>query len=873
MVRVCSLAAFVALAVVVGAGPAAAQSSPDGRLIVTVTDPSHAVIPNATVTVNGQDGAARAAGPRTAVTSATGVATIAGLPAGRYTVVAAFPGFDTAIVADVRVGRGDTRRSVMLPIGKVAEDVTVGRDRRDAALDPHGDAFSTVLTRAQIDALPDDPDEMARALQAMAPPGATIHVDGFSGGKLPPKSQIRSIRLPNMDMLAAENHGGLRGVLVIDIMTQPGIGPLAGSLDFRYRNSALDARNPFAPVKPDSGLKQGGASIGGTIVPGHSSFSLSVERASQFDSGNILTALPGSTFAEPIRRPSTRLAVNGMFDQALPGGHLLRASFGRTSTASDNLGVGGYDLPDRAYSTTGSDGQIRLSENGPIGGRSFIDSKLQVHWTSSATDSRVQAPAVRALDAFTSGGAGRAGGRHALEFTASSDLDYVRGRHSFRTGVLVEGGRYRSDERTNDLGTYTFASLADYEAGRPSSFTRRLGDPAVSYTSVRAGIYGQDNWRLSKSLLLSAGLRYEAQSIVPRPGSVSPRLSLTWSPFDGGGTVVRAGWGRFADWLAPATYEQTLRVNDTRQQEINIIDPAYPDPGASGATSPTNRYALDRALGRPLSQTFLAGVQQTITGTWRVTAAFTARRGSHLLRGRNLNAPVGGVRPDPALGNDVVVTGDAAMRSSTLTIGTTLIVPDRHRLLLAASYGLTSNRTNTAGALSLPASGDTLATEWGPSSPRHRFSAMFSVRPVESVSVHLTARAQSGTPYTITTGRDANGDGVFNERPAGVARNSARTAAQWDLGLRVSYTVGFGPRVQSAGGQRVMIAMGGDGVQGGFSGGGDRRYRLEFYAAAANLTDHHNFVGYSGVETSPFFGQPTSVLNPRRLELGIRFAF
>jgi Carboxypeptidase regulatory-like domain len=874
MTRADLVAWLVVIGLLAWAGPSAAQTPPPpGKLVVTVADPSGAVIPNASVTVNGQDDAAPAAGPRTAVTSDGGVATIANLPAGRYTVEAAFPGFATVTVRDVRVGRGETRRSLTLPIEKVAEDVTVGRSKRDAALDPRGDAFSTVLTRAQIDALPDDPDDMAKVLQAMAPPGATIRVDGFTGGKLPPKSQIRSIRLPNMDMLAAENHGGLSGALFIDVMTQPGSGPLAGSVDFRFRNAALDASNPFTPVKPDAGLRQGGLSMSGTIVPGRSSFSLSVERASQFDSDNILAAMPGSTVAEPVRRPSTNLAINGVINQALPAGHMLRVSFGRTATTNRNLGVGGFNLPDRAYATDGRDGQFRLSENGPIGRRFFLDSKLQVHWTSSTTASQVEAPTVQVLGAFTSGGAGLAGGRHALEFLASSDLDYVRGPHSFRTGVLVEGGRDRSDVRTNYLGMYTFASLADYEAGRPSNFTERLGDPSVQYTNLQAGIYGEDNWRLARSVLLSGGLRLEAQSIAPRPLRLSPRVSLTWSPFASGRTVIRGGWGRLTDWLDTSTYEQTLLVDGTRQREINLVDPAYPDPGVSGSTLPTNRYELDPRLARPVSQTVLAGVQQTIVGTWRVSAAFTLRRGSHLLRGRNLNAPVGGIRPNPAFGNIVEVTDDAAMRSRTLTVGTSFLVPDRHRLLLAASYALTSTESNTAGALSLPANGDTLATEWGPTLPRQRFGAMFSVQPVRSFSVNVTARAQSGTPYTITTGLDTNGDGVFNERPAGVARNSARTAPQWDLGLRLSWSIGFGPHVQTQAGQRVMVAMSPGGVQGGFSGGGDRRYRLEFYAAAANVTNHRNLVGYSGVETSPFFGQPTSVLNPRRIELGVRFAF
>jgi hypothetical protein len=70
-------------------------------------------------------------------------------------------------------------------------------------------------------------------------------------------------------------------------------------------------------------------------------------------------------------------------------------------------------------------------------------------------------------------------------------------------------------------------------------------------------------------------------------------------------------------------------------------------------------------------------------------------------------------------------------------------------------------------------------------------------------------------------------------------------------------------------------AGGGGGMPGGLEGRGaaDKRFRVEFYAAAQNLTDHRNFIGYSGVIASPFFGQPTNVMNPRKIEVGTRFGF
>jgi hypothetical protein len=552
---------------------------------------------------------------------------------------------------------------------------------------------------------------------------------------------------------------------------------------------------------------------------------------------------------------------------------MARFSFQRTATEIDNLGVGAYDLPGRAYNTTGTDNQFRVTENGPLGRRFFSESRLQVHWTDSSADSATQLPTVRVLDAFTSGGAQQAGGRHTLEFEAASDLDYVRGKHSFRTGVLLEGGAYRSDERVNYLGTYTFASLDDYDAGLPSTFTRRTGDPLVTYDNVQVGVYAQDDFRVFKSLMLSYGLRYEAQTIVADQLNFSPRITMTWSPLKSGRTTFRAGYGRFTDWIGLSTYEQTLRIDGFHQQEINIIDPSYPTPGIIGTTPPTNRYRLDPALVLPESQIANVGVDQTF-GPVRLSATYTMRRGSRLLRGRNLNAPVEAVRPDPQFANVIDVVGDAAQRGSALTLTGSFIKLDWHQTFIAGTYSLATNDTNTSGAFSVPPTGDRLDLEWGPMMPRHRGGASFNTQPIRNLSVNANLRFQSGTPYNITTGADTNGDGLFTDRPAGVGRNTALTASQWDLGLRVGYTIGFGTRQPASGAPGPMRVIIGGGMPGGFSGTGeDARFRVEIYASAQNLTNHNNYVGYSGVVTSPFFLEPTNVLNPRKIEIGARFGF
>jgi hypothetical protein len=501
---------------------------------------------------------------------------------------------------------------------------------------------------------------------------------------------------------------------------------------------------------------------------------------------------------------------------------------------------------------------------------------LQIRWADTEADSFSEAPTIRVLDAFTSGGAQRKGGNRAVDFEAASDFDYVRGLHSMRAGVLAEGGRYRSDDSVNYFGTYTFASLNDYEAGRASNYTRRIGDPNLTYSNLQVGAYVQDDWRFRKSLLLSYGVRYEAQTLLNDQNNFSPRATLTWSPFKSGKTSIRGGAGWFNDWLGTSVYEQTLRVDGFRQQEVNVLNPTYPDPGSAGTTSPSNRYQLASGLQLPSSLSANAGIDQNLTASLRASATYTYRRSGTLLRGSNINAPVNGVRPDPRFSNVVEVVNDAGSRTHMIGGTLSFIKLNWKQTILMGNYTFSKTETNTTGAFSLPANGDDPSTEWGPAMPVHRAMASFNMQPYPGVGVNVNLRAQSGSPYTITAGRDLNGDGVFIDRPAGVSRNSARTAAQWDLGVRLSYSLGFGAKPQTSGGPGgVMIVMGGNGgMAGGFGpGAANKRFQLQFYAAAQNVTNHANYIGYSGVISSPFFLQATNVLNPRKIELGVRFGF
>ena len=627
--------------------------------------------------------------------------------------------------------------------------------------------------------------------------------------------------------MAAQNHGGINGMMHIEVMTQPGNGPMGGSVDFGFRDDALNARNPFTPVKGDEGMRTGNVSFNGSLVPNKSSFSISLQEARLFDSGNIFAAVPGGTVAHAFRRPTRRTNINARFDQAIGDGHLLKFSYQRGANQLQNQGVGSYDLPERAYQTTTSEDVFRVSENGAVGRRGFSESRLQIRWADTAADSFSEAQTIRVLDAFTSGGAQRKGGNRAVDFEAASDFDYVRGLHSMRAGVLAEGGRYRSDDSTNYFGTSTFASLTDYEAGRASNYTRRIGDPNLTYSNLQVGAYLQDDWRFRKSLLLSYGVRYEAQTLLNDQNNFSPRATLTWSPFKSGKTSIRGGTGWFNDWLGTSVYEQTLRVDGFRQQEVNVLNPSYPDPGSAGTTSPSNRYQLASDLRLPSSLSANAGIDQSLTPSLRASATYTYRRSGTLLRGSNINAPVNGVRPDPRFSNVVEVVNDAGSRTHMIGGTLSFIKLNWKQTILMGNYTWSKTETNTTGPFSMPANGDDPSTEWGPAMPVHRAMAALNMQPFPGVGVNVNLRAQSGSPYTISTGRDLNGDGVFTDRPAGVSRNSLITAAQWDLGVRLWYSLGFGAKPQTtAGPGGVMIVMGGGGgMAGGFGpGAANKRY-------------------------------------------------
>jgi hypothetical protein len=852
-------------------------------LAVTVVDTSGAVLPGATVTVTGLDPANSKATVDPAKAGTDGVATLTNLVPGRYSVEAVFEGFETRRLPEIRVRAGNNRQVVMLPIAGHKETVTVGQDRQTAASD-RGSTFGTTLTREQIEALSDDPDVLRQQLQEMAGPGAVIKVDSFEGGALPNKSQIRSIRI-SRDQFAAEHHSA--GGFNIEIITQPGIRPIGMNIGTRMRSSGLAGRSPFTPVRGPERFTNYSGGVNGTLVKNKVGFGVFVFGTDSYETPNINVALPnGERRAEALRlrAPRDNYNINGNLDYAVTLDQTLRFGFNLNQTHNKNMGIGQWDEEERAYQMDNSSGQFRAQQIGPLGRRAFLRTRLQVSWSDSNNVSAVEERTIRVHEAFTRGGAQVRGGQHSRALMLGSDLDYVRGNHSWRFGVQVDAARWRSDDASNYLGTYTFESLEAFEAGRPRSYTQRIGDPNLKYDNYQGAFYVQDDIRVRRNLTLSAGLRYEAQTHVEDYNNVMPRFGITYAPFTGGQTTLRASWGIFHDWLNTNTYEQTVRVDGFHQQEIDIVNPAFPElTELSLLAAPGNRYVLGDDFVLPRSSRMSLGIDQRYR-VIQASATYAYTRGGALARGLNLNTPVNGTRPDPRFGNLIEVVSDAAslqhQLQTSFTVNQGALFPQAKsaplvnfkRITVFFNHTLQFLRNNTDGAFSVAPTGN-LDLEWGSANNDVRQRVGFTVNNqiVKNLGISFNVNATSGAPYTLRTGFDDNGDLIFNDRPAGIERNTERAAAHLNIGMNVSYNWTFGPPPTAPPGIGVFIGPGSGPEIRTFEAPG--KYRMGFFVFANNLLNRANYTGYSGVMTSPFFRQATAVQSPRRVEAGVNFGF
>jgi len=866
--------AALALAALFISASAQAQTPPpqnaQAQLRVVVLDQTGAGIPAAVITVTV---------PGTAPIKVTGdergLATIPALPVATAQLHVEAGGFQARDMP-VTLRRGANNQTVTLTIEGFQEQVLV--DDAAAAAQASGSAETTnVLDESVVEQLPDDPDELQAVLEQMAGGvGATFRVNGFTGGRLPNREDIRQIRF-RTNSFAADNHDA--GRVQIEIITRPNVQAWNGNLNANFRNDIFNARDAFAATKTPQNIARVGGGIRGPIVVRKTSLRLNLDRNESNTAANIYALNPdGSPFVGFVSNPSHNTFGTVGIEHALTEMQTLRVEYQRQQNVSRNGGVGGFNLPERANNRDNGNGQLRAQVQGLFGRSTLNEFHVEYRdaWNNQLSVSTT--PSVNVLDAFNAGGSGINTRSNQRTFDIADNLDFTIGRkHATRVGFELFGGRYRYYDARNAAGTFTFSSLDAYRAGTPLQFTQRLGEVNTSFTAYQGALYWQDDIRTTRTLTISVGVRQEMQSLIADKLNVMPRLGLTYSPRSSK-TIVRGGYGLFYDWYDSNLYDQTLRVNGIAQRDLRVNCPGYPDPFAASADAscaaalggvpviqPGGRIQASPDLRMPHVHQASASIERPIGANLRAMISYQMLRGRNQMRSRDINTPdpVTGLRPEPSIGSitQFESTGKSARDSLNINMG--YAVP-RRQINVGVNYTLAQFKNHADNATQLPVDSYNPDAEWGPSSQdiRHRLQTNVFLPPFRGFRLSMNGLVyQSGAPYNITTGRDDNHDFVINDRPLDasgrmIGRNSARGAARWgDLSMRLGRAFSFNRPSPDRGA--------------GANGGGN----LEFFAQADNILNRVNFTNYAGTMTSRLFGQPTAASQARRVQVGMQLRF
>ena len=925
---------------------------------------------------------------KSVVTNKQGEFTINGLAPGIYTVRVVAPKFALYEQSEVEVKASEkSELTIALTIQAVNENVDINGDGQ-VDNDPNNSAGTTVLKDKDLESLPDDPDELEAALQALAGPsagpnGGQIYIDGFTGGRLPPKDAIREIRI-NQNPFSAEYDR--LGFGRIEILTKPGSDKWRGQAFMNFNDESLNSRNPFALNRAASQTRFYGGNISGPVKKGKSSFFLDISNR-EVDSGALVNATILNSafnvipFQEEFTIPSRRFSISPRFDYAINDKNTLVARYSFNRNTTENQGVGDFSLPSRAYATTNTQHEIRLTETAVINAKTVNETRFSYEFNNREQTGDNSIPTINVSAAFTGGGA-----QIGLNYNRQNQWELQNytttsfgkaSQHSIKFGIRLRGTTIKDRSESNFGGTFTFpgffaandpydlnadgvvSPIEQYRAKvlgatdtryNPTQFSVTAGTPLADVSQLDVGVFFTDDWRVRQDLTLSFGLRYENQNNISDNLNIAPRFSFSWSPGAGGArqpkTVFRGGVGIFYDRFSENLTLQANRFDGTqqlnyilsandlnptiRQASITLLSqPVFTLGGVTNlptisqissivpSSSTTRVVAPD--LKSPYTIQTALGVERQLPFRTTMAVFYIASRNVHLLRSRNINAPVcatptncvGAIRPDPTKGNIYEYESSGFLNQQQVIFNFRTQVSQKIQLF--GNYRLGFAKSDTDGTGSFPAYTYDLSSEYGNSSldVRHNVFIGGSLTMPWKIRLSPFIIASSGRPFNITRGIDTNGDLLFTERPtfaqlgarcselrltnsfcdisgqdqnAIIPRNYGRGPSFFNVNLNISRTFGFGGERNTTasttqgggnnqgggnrqgggggggrgqGGGGVVAGGGGFGGFGG-GGGGNRPYNLTLGMQFSNLFNTVNLGTPVGSLSSSRFGQSTS---------------
>ena len=337
-----------------------------GALKGTVTDQLGSLLVGAKVTVRNSRGVLTSA-----TTNSAGVYEFKRLEPGTYELKVVAPGFNVFEEKEIEITARELK-TVNAQLEVALEDQQVTVDDRNISTDSDNNQNAVVLRGRELEALPNDPQALAAALQAMAGPTdpesggqAQVKVDGFSNGQIPPKEAIREVRINNNPFSAENEFPGWNG---IEIFTQPGADKWHGSFAFDFNDESLNSRNPFTTTRAPYQQRAYSGSLSGPIVKKRASFSVyfgrylsdanSVVNATVLDPVTLKPVIVNESFVTP----DVNNYGNARFDLKVNKMHTLVGRFNYGESRQDLQGIGGFTLPSRAYRGKRTNFIVQLTE-------------------------------------------------------------------------------------------------------------------------------------------------------------------------------------------------------------------------------------------------------------------------------------------------------------------------------------------------------------------------------------------------------------------------------------------------------------------------------------------------------------------------------
>jgi hypothetical protein len=622
-----------------------------GSLRGSITDELGAVIVGANVTLTDAGGV-----QKKTTTNGEGGYTFAGLAPGKYTLQAVAPGFAPSDSKEVEISGARQTMDLTLHV-TIEEKVTIAETA--VSTEATNNANQTVIAGKDLDALPDDPDELAAALQALAGPsvgpnGGQIFIDGFTGGSLPSKDAIREIRI-NQNPFAAEND---QPSARIDILTRPGTDKFRGGASVNFNDESLNSRNPFATTsskRTPFQIRQYDMNVSGPLVPKKASIFFNLGRIETDDNElvratvldeNLNPVDVGQAFVVPRRN----LFFSPRLDYAINASNTLIARYNYNRFRVENQGVGGFNLPERGFNTLSVNQNIQLTETAILNPTTINETRFQFSHNRFEQIGNNDVPALDVSGAFGSGGSqvGQSSNtRNAWElnnFTAKQ-----MGTHAIKFGGRIRHGAVNDINEGFFGGNWTFAggfgltSIQRYEltlklqeqgftpaqiraaGGGATGFRIYSGNPFADVNQTDYGVFVQDDWRIRPNITFSYGLRYETQTNAHSKYDFAPRLAVAWSPGAANSArppkmVIRVGTGFFYNRFNENNTLQANRFNGVNVIQTSLIEPFENQPPGVIEQQLPNVAAVYSVLNQwsPTAVPSVAGVPATQETIWQV---------------------------------------------------------------------------------------------------------------------------------------------------------------------------------------------------------------------------------------------------------------